>query len=62
MAQVGYLAIKRDWDDVNGKALQIAAQKLGMTLYLVEHSLTDSAEAFRSLENAPPDAPRITSI
>jgi len=56
MARVGYLAIKRDWDDVNGKALQIAAQKLGMTLYLVEHSLTDSAEAFRSLESAPPDA------
>jgi putative tryptophan/tyrosine transport system substrate-binding protein len=56
IARVGYLAIKRDWDDVNGKALQIAAQTLGMTLYLVEHSLTESAAAFRSLENDPPDA------
>jgi putative ABC transport system substrate-binding protein len=56
IARVGYLAIKRDWDDVNGKALQIAAQTLGMTLYLVEHNLTDSAEAFRSLENSALDA------
>jgi hypothetical protein len=55
LARVGYLAIKGDWDDVNGKALQIAAQHLGMTLFLVEHGLADYAEAFRALESEPPD-------
>jgi putative ABC transport system substrate-binding protein len=56
MVRVAYLATKKEWDDVDGKALQIAAQKLGMTPYLVENSLTNSTEAFRSLESEPPDA------
>jgi len=56
MVRVAHLATKKEWDDVQGKALQIAGQKLGMTLYLVENSLTNSTEAFRSLESEPPDA------
>ena len=56
MVRVGYLATKKEWDDVDGKSLQIAAQKLGMTPYLVENSLASSTEAFRSLESDPPDA------
>lgn len=56
MVRVAYLATKKEWDDVDGKTLQIAAQKLGMTPYLVENSLTNSTEAFRSLESEPPDA------
>jgi len=56
MVRVGYLATKKEWDDIDGKSLQIAAQKLGMTPYLVENSLASSTEAFRSLESDPPDA------
>ena len=56
MVRVAHLATKKEWDDVQGKALQTASQKLGMTPYLVENSLTNSTEAFRSLESEPPDA------
>src|SRR5215475_7778131 len=56
MVRVAYLATKKEWDDVDGKSLQIAAQNLGMTPYLVENSLASSTEAFRSLESDPPDA------
>ena len=56
MVRVAHLATKKEWDDVQGKALQTAGQKLGMTPYLVENSLTNSTEAFRSLESEPPDA------
>jgi putative ABC transport system substrate-binding protein len=56
MVRVAHLATKKEWDDVQGKALQIAGQKLGMAPYLVENSLTNSTEAFRSLESEPPDA------
>jgi|SRR6516165_1207598 len=56
MVRVGYLATKKEWADIDGTSLQIAAQKLGMTVYLVEHSLTNHTEAFKSLESDPPDA------
>ena len=56
MVRVAYLATKKEWVDVDGKALQIAAQKLGMTTHLVENSLPNSTEAFRSLESEPPHA------
>jgi len=56
MLRVAHLATKKEWDDVQGKALQIAGQKLGITPYLVENSLANSMEAFRSLESEPPDA------
>ena len=54
MVRVGYLATKKEWADIDGTSLQIAAQKLGMTVYLVEHSLTNHTEAFKSLESDPP--------
>jgi putative ABC transport system substrate-binding protein len=54
--RVAYLGTKQEWDGGNGQALQTAAQGLGLTIVLVEHSLAGHAEAFQQLPNANPDA------
>jgi putative ABC transport system substrate-binding protein len=55
-SRVAYLGTKEEWDSGNGQSLQSAAQVLGLTVNLVEHSLTGHAEAFQALENGRPDA------
>jgi putative ABC transport system substrate-binding protein len=54
--RVAYLGTKAEWDSGNGQALQAAAQGLGLTIVLVEHSLAGHAEAFQQLPNEHPDA------
>lgn len=54
--RVAYLATKQEWDSGNGPALHSAAQELGSTVVMVEHSLAGHAEAFQQLDNARPDA------
>jgi putative ABC transport system substrate-binding protein len=51
-----YLGTKSEWDSGNGKALQLAAEGLGINIILVEHSLAGHAEAFHIMENEHPDA------
>ena len=53
--RVAYLGTKQEWNSGNGQALQ-AAQGLGLTIVLVEHSLANHAEAFQQLANEHPDA------
>ena len=56
MRRVAYLGTRQIWDSGNGQALQSAAQGLGLTIILVEHSLAGHAEAFQHLEHGRPDA------
>jgi putative tryptophan/tyrosine transport system substrate-binding protein len=53
---VAYLGTKQIWDSGIGQALQSATQGLGLTIVLVEHSLTGHAVVFQPLENGRPDA------
>jgi hypothetical protein len=53
---ITHLATRQIWDSGNDQALQSAAKELGVTISVVEHSLTGHAETFRQLEDERPDA------
>ena len=55
VSTVIYLGAKSDWE-THGEALQSAAQRLGITISYVEHSLAGHGEALHALEDAHPDA------
>jgi putative ABC transport system substrate-binding protein len=54
--RAAFLGTKQIWDSGIGQALESTSQVLGVTVNLVEHSLTTHAEAFQVLENERPDA------
>jgi len=45
-----------DWDSTNGRALRSAAETLGVTMILAEHTPTDFTDAFALLVRERPDA------
>ena len=55
VSTVIYLGAKSDWE-THEEALRSAAQRLGITISYIEHSLAGHAEAFRAVEYARPDA------
>jgi putative tryptophan/tyrosine transport system substrate-binding protein len=54
LSRVGYLASKedKDWENPSGKSLQMAAQALGVTLVLAEHTSQQFTEAFSLISRA----------
>jgi len=56
ISRVAFLGLKSDWEDPMGRTVQAAAQALGLTLFLAEHTPTQYADAFDVLTGGRPDA------
>lgn len=56
MSRVAFLGLKSDWEDPAGRSAQAAAQALGLTLFLAEHTPTQYADAFNVVSRERPDA------
>ena len=55
-SRVAYLGLKEDWEAPWGKRVRAAAQVLGLTLVLAEHTPNEYADAFTLLRRVRPDA------
>ncbi len=56
ISRVAFLGFKSDWEDPAGRSVQAAAQALGLTLFLAEHTPTQYADAFDVVTRGRPDA------
>jgi putative ABC transport system substrate-binding protein len=56
VSRVAYLGIKEDWNAPWGKRVRAAAEALGLTLVLAEHTPNDYTDAFSLLTRVRPDA------
>lgn len=46
-ARVAFLGLRGDWTNANGTAVRAAADKVGVTLFLAEHTRLDYAHSTR---------------
>jgi putative ABC transport system substrate-binding protein len=58
---VAYLATRADWENANGIAIREAAQNLGISAVLAEHTAVDYADAFALIEKERPHALMVSS-
>ena len=56
ISRVALLGLKSDWEDPSGRSVQAAAQALGLTLFLAEHTPTQYADAFNLVSRERPGA------
>jgi putative ABC transport system substrate-binding protein len=54
--RIAFLGRAQDWNGPAGKAAQDAARRLGITLFLAEHSADDYGAAFAAIAKERPDA------
>jgi len=58
---VAYLSTRADWENANGLAIRKAAQNLGVSVILAEHTAVDYASAFAVIEKDRPHALIVSS-
>ena len=61
ISRVAFLGLKSEWEDPVGNRLQAAAQALGLTLFLAEHTATEYSEAFATVTRRRADALLVSS-
>ena len=61
ISRVAFLGLKSEWEDPVGQRLQAAAQALGLTLFLAEHTPTQYADAFSIATRERADALFVSS-
>jgi len=61
ISRVAFLGEKSEWEDSVGQRVKVAAQALGVELFLAEHTPTEYAEAFRIVIRQRADALFVTS-
>ena len=61
ISRVAFLGLKSEWEDPVGNRLQAAAQALGLSLFLAEHTATEYSEAFATVTRRRADALLVSS-
>jgi putative ABC transport system substrate-binding protein len=55
LSRAAFLGLRSDWENTNAKAVRAAADTVGVTLFLAEHTRTDYTNAFDVMAKERPD-------